>query len=248
MKKIPSLFKRDYEGSRQVYDEVVPGSEWVIEGQGIATELVDGEPCLIEGGRLFRKLTVTGELVRDGKTPDGWKASAEGPSPKTGRWPGWVPVGLSAEDCHHREAVDLGEVYYTVSPKERIPMAGPFHSAPDGTYELVGPKICGNPYRLSCHKLVLHGLDRSRRVPRTFIGLRNFFAVCPIKGIVWHHSDGRMVKVKRKDFGFSWPASGETTEPIKKELADAQAAADLPESLPEEEREKKLDGAIGGES
>ena len=26
-----------------------------------------------------------------------------------------------------------------------------------------------------------------------------------VEGIVWHHPDGRMVKIKRKDFGFKWP-------------------------------------------
>jgi hypothetical protein len=34
MKKIISLFKRDYEGNRQVYNEVVPGAEWVTNGGG----------------------------------------------------------------------------------------------------------------------------------------------------------------------------------------------------------------------
>ena len=26
-----------------------------------------------------------------------------------------------------------------------------------------------------------------------------------IEGIVWHHPDGRMAKIKRRDFGLSWP-------------------------------------------
>jgi hypothetical protein len=25
-----------------------------------------------------------------------------------------------------------------------------------------------------------------------------------IEGIVWHHPDGRMVKIKKKDFGYKW--------------------------------------------
>ncbi len=37
MKKIKSLFKRNYEGNRQVYDCVVEGSEWVVNGEGSAT-------------------------------------------------------------------------------------------------------------------------------------------------------------------------------------------------------------------
>jgi hypothetical protein len=38
MKKIPSLFKRDYEGTRLVYDKIVPGTEWVPAGEGVATQ------------------------------------------------------------------------------------------------------------------------------------------------------------------------------------------------------------------
>lgn len=34
MNKIISLFKRDYEYTRLIYDEVVEGAEWVIQGEG----------------------------------------------------------------------------------------------------------------------------------------------------------------------------------------------------------------------
>ena len=40
MKKIASLFKRDYEGNRQVINEVVEGCEWVLEGEGTATRKI----------------------------------------------------------------------------------------------------------------------------------------------------------------------------------------------------------------
>ena len=55
MKKIASLFKRDYDGSRLVYDEVVPGSEWVIEGEGIATQKWDGTSCLVYEDALYKR-------------------------------------------------------------------------------------------------------------------------------------------------------------------------------------------------
>lgn len=32
-------------------------------------------------------------------------------------------------------------------------------------------------------------------------GLRSYLANKDIEGIVWHHPDGRMVKIKGKDFG-----------------------------------------------
>ena len=42
MKKIISLYQRNYNGDRQVRDEVVPGAEWVIAGEGVATRKWDG--------------------------------------------------------------------------------------------------------------------------------------------------------------------------------------------------------------
>lgn len=48
MKKIKSVFKRDYEGNRQVYDEVTPGCEWVLAGEGVATEKYDGSAMMID--------------------------------------------------------------------------------------------------------------------------------------------------------------------------------------------------------
>jgi Family of unknown function (DUF5565) len=75
---------------------------------------------------------------------------------------------------------------------------------PDGTYELIGPKVQGNPESRTAHTLVSHEsltLILAPDTPRTFDKLRKYFEVCDMEGIVWHHPDGRMVKIKRKDFG-----------------------------------------------
>lgn len=42
MKKIVSLFQRDYEGTRLVLNQIVPGAEWVHAGEGTATRKYDG--------------------------------------------------------------------------------------------------------------------------------------------------------------------------------------------------------------
>ena len=36
-------------------------------------------------------------------------------------------------------------------------------------------------------------------------GLKEWLEVHIIEGLVWHHPGGRMVKIKRSDFGFEWP-------------------------------------------
>jgi len=38
--------------------------------------------------------------------------------------------------------------------------------------------------------------------PRTFNELKEWFKDQDIEGIVWHHPDGRMIKLKKRDFGY----------------------------------------------
>lgn len=179
MKKIPSLFKRNYEGDRLVYDEVVEGSEWVINGEGVATVKWDGTSVMIKDGTMHKRYD-----AKNGKTPPVGFIAAQEPDEKTGHWPGWIPcVAENPADKWHFDAVQL---------KAYIP---------DGTYELVGPKVQGNPYGLSVHDLFLHGDDLIHGCPRDFEGIKAYLKKHDhLEGVVWHHEDGRMVKIKRKDF------------------------------------------------
>lgn len=183
MKKIVSLFQRNYEGDRQVRDEVVPGAEWVITGEGIATRKWDGTCCMIEKGILYKRFD-----AKHGKTPPDGFIAAQDPDPVTGHWPGWIKVSQTAkEDKWFREAVEgYGE------------LSAEFE---DGTYELVGPKINGNPEGFETHQLVHHGHIVIENLPRDFEHIQGYLSVACIEGIVWHHPDGRMVKIKAKDFG-----------------------------------------------
>jgi hypothetical protein len=47
--------------------------------------------------------------------------------------------------------------------------------------------------------LIVGGADEPP--PRDFDGLRTWLAGKDIEGIVWHHPDGRMAKIKLRDFG-----------------------------------------------
>jgi len=183
MKKIISLFKRNYEGDRLVYDEIVLGAEWVVSGQGIATRKWDGTCCMVRDGRLYKRYDRKQDK-RSGKhkiAPPGWEAAQQEADQKTGHWPGWVPVGNGPEDRWHRDAINS--------------------ITPDGTYELCGPKVQGNPEGLDRHVLIPHGRHFLPAIPVTFGALKNVLAAMDIEGIVWHHPDGRMVKIKGRDFG-----------------------------------------------
>lgn len=179
MKKIISLFKRNYETDHLVRDEVVEGAEWVLAGEGVATRKYDGTCCMVRDGKLYKR-----HEVKPGKTPPQGFEPANEVDQKTGKQQGWLLVGDGPEDQYHREAFD-GQA--------------------DGTYELVGPKIQGNPENMPTHTLISHAeaLVMSD-FPRDFEGIRAALRDAPIEGVVWHHPDGRMVKIKRKDF---WRAS-----------------------------------------
>jgi len=186
MQKIISLFKRNYDGDRRVTDEVVPGAEWVLAGEGVATQKLDGTCCMIRDGKLYKR-----HELKKGRTFPPLFEPAQEPDPVTGDVPGWLPVGDGPEDKWHREA-------FTAS----------LHPMPreDGTYELIGPKINGNPERWPVsHVLIRHGyfklLGADAPRTRTWTAIRHWFKENDAEGIVWHHPDGRMVKIKGKDFG-----------------------------------------------
>jgi len=78
----------------------------------------------------------------------------------------------------------------------------------DGIYELVGPKVQSNPEGRATHELI-HVVPwaeslRLSDVPRSFAGLREYLTAHVIEGIVFHHPDGRLAKIKRRDFGLPW--------------------------------------------
>lgn len=181
MKKIPTLFERDWNGDRsRVINQVHEGCEWVLAGEGIATRKVDGTCCMVRDGKLYKR-----RELRDGDAvPNDFEEVDH--DAETGKTVGWVPVGDGPEDRYHREAFEAADILL------------------DGTYELLGPKIQGNPEHANGHMLVCHGHGTAGNlgdVPRTFEGLRDWLAGKDIEGLVFHHNDGRMAKIKLRDFG-----------------------------------------------
>lgn len=181
MKKIISLFQRNYDGDRLVRNELVPGSEWVAAGIGIATQKFDGTCCMMRNGQLYKRYD-----AKHGKQPPEGFEAAQDPDPVTGHWPGWVLVGNGPEDKYYNEAW-VNELR--------------FGTLFDGTYELCGPRINGNPEGHSVHVLKRHGSITLPDCPRDYDGLKAYLSEHDIEGVVWHHPDGRMVKIKAKDFG-----------------------------------------------
>ncbi len=175
MKKIPTLFERDPEDRAHVLPNVTPGCEWVIEGEGVATRKYDGTCMKFDGQWWGRR------EVKPGKQPPAGFVE-EGYDDTTGKTVGWVLVDSTwSFVAAWQEAVQ---------PPHR-----------HGTYELCGPKINGNPEGYDHHLLIPHGEFVIGDAPRDFDGLADYLTHdFPFEGIVWHHSDGRMAKLKKRDF------------------------------------------------
>lgn len=183
MEKIPTLFERDEKF--RVTDRVKPECAWVLDGEGAATEKLDGMNVrlTIRSGQLVRvekRRNPTAKQKHQGII-DGWYVDADefGPDDR------WIYEAARSTDVN---------------------------GWPDGEHpcEALGPNIQGNPLGLQDHTCVPFNLKVPvyTQVPRTYDGLREFLEKAEslynpghlAEGIVFHHPDGRRAKIKRRDF------------------------------------------------
>jgi len=183
MEKIPTLFERDERF--RVVDRPREECRWVFEGEGTATEKLDG---------MNVRLTVrSGRLVRVEK-----RRNPSAAQKKEGIVDGWYvdTADGAAEDRWILAAAHATDVT----------------GWPDGEHscEALGPRIQGNPLGLDEHRCVPFNVEVPvyGETPRTYADLWDFlirlesrFAPGHLaEGIVFHHPDGRRAKIKRKDF------------------------------------------------
>ena len=179
MKKIPTMFIRDEsKPGHPVQDQIKPECEWVLRGEGLATIKIDGTNVKVENGLLFKRQKPKGR--------DYDEAS-------------YVPCELpNPADQWAFEAFHAG------------------HQG-DGIYELVGPKVQGNPQHHPTHilirvvppdrhRLTIDSVRSAAYYGLSFDGIRRWLMDHPVEGLVFHHPDGRMAKIKRRDYGLPWPA------------------------------------------
>lgn len=181
MKKTPTTFDRDWNGDRsRVVNVRHKDCAWVFAGEGVATRKLDGTCCMVRDGKLYKRR----ELRKDDKNPPLFELVDT--DEETGKTVGWMPCDIGPEDKWHMQAFEGSGI------------------TEDGTFELVGPKVQGNPEAYTSHTLVNHDdpkLIFDPQPPRDFDGLRSWMQDKDIEGIVWHHPDGRMAKLKLRDFG-----------------------------------------------
>ena len=183
MKKIPTLFKREFENHKviSVTNEVTEGMEWVLEGKGIATVKIDGSCCAIIGGEFYKRYD-----AKNGKKPPDGAIPCCAPDPVTGHHPHWVKVNK-----------DNPSDKWFLSAYERL------KDKKDGTYEAIGEHFQGNPYCLIGDTLEPHG-EEIIEVERTFEGIKQYLTENYVEGIVFWLDGEPKCKIKRSDFGLEW--------------------------------------------
>ncbi len=209
MRKMPALFVREFVNNRiaNITETVTPGCEWVLAGEGTAYIKRDGTSCAVIGGVLNPPARAFHSLAYDakrGKTPPPDAIPCDpAPDPVTGHWPHWLPVRMDDPQAKWHMAAWMAASTW-VEANEAI----------DGTYELCGPHFQANPERLERDTFIKHDSERIihpwANELIAFDALRKMMFVWEHEGLVFHHPDGRMAKIRRADFGFEWPIKGES--------------------------------------
>ena len=184
MKKISTLFEKNPDNLALVIDKIDFNNMWVFTDPNVrATRKFDGTACAIIKGRLYKRYDVK---VSKGRAVPPDAIPCQDPDPITGHWPHWFLCNPAdpANRWHYEALKTMGKL-------------------PDGTYELCGPKVNGNMEEYTTHVLVPHGALTLEIAFKTWdYGMFKEYLRChDIEGIVFHHPDGRMCKIRKSDFG-----------------------------------------------
>ena len=186
MRKIKTIFDRDWEGNHRVVNKYIEGFSVNLLDGAKATEKLDGMNVRIT---VRSKQVVRVEKRRNPSNLQKAKGIEE---------PWYVDADeFSPEDKWIFDAVKNTD----------------FSLIPDGEWsgEAIGKNIQGNPLNLEKNLICFFSLGQAptfEEVPTDYDGLKEWLPKqksrfgndCGIEGIVWHTKDGDMFKIKAKDF------------------------------------------------
>lgn len=213
MKKIPTLFKREFSKDHlvtKVLPEITPGCEAVLEGRCTPTEKLDGAACLVKAGVLYKRYDAKRD--KNGvqkKPPEGAIPCQEEPDPITGHLPHWVRCEMDkAEDKYFIEA--YGNTLMALRDFRKV------DRLPNGTYEAIGPAWQGNPHKLTFNRLMRHGENdlnhyellralKGATPEEAIVLVKAYLKMHEMEGIVFWKDGEPLCKIKRTDFGIQWP-------------------------------------------
>lgn len=177
MKKIQTVFRRNQDNPKHVNIGDLAVTQEIYDaiesGDAVATRKFDGTCCMFDGEQWWAR-----REVKPGQSePAGFVAVGE----SGGKVQGWIPAEQSTFWKFMEEAgASLSQ-----------------WDCPRGTYELIGPKINGNPEGVGSHFLILHG-----SVQFPFLGWRKQIAMArdeAREGVVWWLDGEPVAKLKVKD-------------------------------------------------
>lgn len=184
MKKIQTIFDRNWEGDKTVIDKPIESPPDLSFAR--ATEKLDG---------MNVRVTIrSGISVRLEKRRNPDKVQKQ--------------KGISEPWYKDADEYDQGDKWLFDALKNTA-----LAELPDGEWsgEALGPNIQGNPLNLETNRIVFFSLNQApvfENVPTTWNALKEWLPAqkskygndCGIEGIVWHCADGSMFKIKTKDF------------------------------------------------
>ncbi len=176
-----TLYKIEYENRRfkRIIKEINEENSWVFIEQNVkATRKYDGTACMVKDGKLYKRYD-----AKKGRTPPEGAIPCCDADPVTGHHPHWVLCEINNPcDKYHFKAFIPD--YYE-----------------DGTYELIGEKIQGNPEMVKGFELIKHGVDILNIPDWNFDGFKDYLSRHNIEGIVFHGKEGKMCKLRKSDYG-----------------------------------------------
>ena len=193
MKKIPTLFKREFheDGTFTLTDQVTEGMEWVLDGVGLATVKWDGTPVYYGGiGQWYKRY----DNKKRNQVPEGSIPCITTPDPITGHWPLWVPIDWSDPANGYICKAITNYIHY-----------GSAQIVSGTTFEAIGPGINGNHNNYAQATLKYHGDRIITDFPRDFQRMGIWLSQHAIEGVVFWLNGEPMCKIKRSDFGHPWP-------------------------------------------
>lgn len=191
MEKIKTIFKILYEQNgipcdRICIDEVLEENSWVFtEPKVLAYRKWDGIPIAIINGNLYKRQQIETEhlqLLRKNAV----KCGSE--DPITGTTPYWIK-------CIESNPIEkyLWNAFNKLKEENKIS---------DGTYEVCGRNIQSNKEKLKSNIAIPHKIELITDLEDySFESIKNYLKQRNIEGIVFYHPDGRMAKIRLKDFG-----------------------------------------------
>lgn len=176
MRKIPTMFERDEtKKGHPVKDVLKPECAWITGSDVLVTKKIDGQNVKISAGKLFKRQKPANEDYSEASYVE---CSRDDPADKY-LW-----------EAYDNLVAEIGQVN--------------MDRRADRIYECIGPKVQGNPEREKLHRLVsvvpVELCLVLSDVPRDFAGLRDYLSKHDMEGIVFHGTDGKMCKVKKKGY------------------------------------------------